>query len=67
MVTFQEKRHQSLSQPPHRPMGTGALALPLRGTVRYEEKRDQGKRVIIHTINHQIKKQKPICEATRQP
>ena len=43
MVTFQEKNHRSLSQPPHRPMGTGALALPLRGTVRNDEKRDQGK------------------------
>lgn len=28
MVTFQEKRYRSLSQPPHRPMGPGALALP---------------------------------------
>lgn len=30
-------------------MGTGALALPLRGTVRHEEKRDQGKRGIAST------------------
>lgn len=29
-------------------MGTGALALPLRGTVRYEKKRDQRKRDCIN-------------------